>query len=329
MQTSVHSPSAGHTRRYHDYDYRRGAAMFITFNVEPKEDILGHIEAPGILVPNEWGRMVEQKLLETAAKYPEITLHKYVIMPNHAHLRLYLHPNLPDPLHTLGGFIRSFKMSSRMALTALGHTGPLWQKAYYDLVCVAREMFMSADRYIDNNARKRFLLSSPDRPMRVIEPLMSERLPPDIWWSGVGAVELLSPEQRIASFRLSRSLQSTHYNKVIQCALRAVKAGYAIASTFISPCERTLLQALAETPNARVIKAGHKMLEFVYRPTGFETQLFAENRLLLLSRQSDPDDTRRKGWVDLNENIAAIARAGRVGRAVYARVERPGGPILW
>ena len=62
MQTTVPSSGTGHFRRYHGYDYSRGAAMFLSFNVEPKEDVLGSIVAPGVLVHNAWGEMVERKL---------------------------------------------------------------------------------------------------------------------------------------------------------------------------------------------------------------------------------------------------------------------------
>ncbi len=58
------SKTAGHFRRFHGYDYSRGACLFLSFNVEPKEDILGRVEAPGALVHNEWGRLVEAKVAE-------------------------------------------------------------------------------------------------------------------------------------------------------------------------------------------------------------------------------------------------------------------------
>ncbi len=58
------SKTAGHFRRFHGYDYSRGACLFLSFNVEPKEDILGRVEAPGTLVHNEWGRLVEAKVAE-------------------------------------------------------------------------------------------------------------------------------------------------------------------------------------------------------------------------------------------------------------------------
>ena len=158
--------------------------------------------------------------------------------------------------------------------------------------------------------------------MRVQEPFAAPRLPPDAWWSAVGATELLDPGSRIAAFRLSRSLPDNLHSTVVDCALRAADQGYAIASTFVSPCERKLFDALAEHPGARILKAGRRLLGQVHRPTGAEPPLFAERRLLLLSRQTDPDKSRRAGWLDLNADLAALA-----DRAVYARIE--GGRLRW
>lgn len=222
----------------------------------------------------------------------------------------------------LGGFVSAFKRSTSLLLQHCGRPGPLWQERYHDLICVSAEMIDAADAYIDNNPRKRWLLSAPDRPMRVLEPFFVPRLPPDAWWSAVGATELLNPQSRIAAFRLSRSLPESLYSTVIDCALRAVDKGYVIASTFVSPCERRLFDALAEHPGARIVKAGHKMLGVVHHPTGGEPPLFAERRLLLLSRQTHPGKSRRDGWLDLNADLAGLA-----DRAVYARIEA--GRLRW
>ena len=210
-----------------------------------------------------------------------------------------------------------------MLLQHRGRPGPLWQEMYHDFICPSAEIIDIADGYIDNNARKRWLLMSPDRPMRVMEPLEGDRLPFGNWWAGVGALELLGRGVRLASFRLSRSLPESRYDTVIGCALRAVEAGYAIASTFISPCERRLFDALVEHPHARIIKAGHKMLGCVYRPVREEPGLFAEGRYLLLSRQANPVETRREGWLDINAQLATMA-----DKAVYARVGE-GGRLAW
>ncbi|MBR1837112.1 MAG: transposase [Kiritimatiellae bacterium] len=312
----------GHFLRYRGYDYGRGASLFLTFNVEPKRDILGRIEPPGVLVLNELGRLVDAKVAEIAARHAPLRVVKHVIMPNHAHMRVLIPPGMEKPLVALGAFVSAFKQSTSLLLRHRGRTGSLWQGLYHDFICISAETIDAADSYIDNNPVKRWLQEAPDHPMRVLEPLASPRLPPDIWWAGVGAVELLAPDAKIAAFRLSRSLPESLWQTAIDCARRAAAQGYAIASTFISPCERALFAALAEDGRSRMIKAGHKMLGHIYRPTGGEPPLFASKRLLLLSRQSEPDKSRRAGWLDLNDNLAALS-----DRAVYARIDE--GRLRW
>ena len=321
MQTTVRNAGAGHFRRYHGYDYSRGAALFLTISLDPKRSILGRVDPGGVLVLNEWGRAVERTLFETAAAMPEIVLHRHVVMPNHVHLRIYLRPGLPQPLKTLGSFIRHFKLSSRSALAAFGHEGPLWQEGYHDVLCLSREMFEAADLYIENNPRKWWLLMAPDRPMRVVEPICHGRLDAATWWAGVGETSLL--ERRIAAFRLSRRLDAAQGHTAIECALRAADQGWVVASTFVSPCERELLAALSRQPGACALRLGHKELGGVYRPAGHETALFAEGRLLLLSRQTDPAASARAGWLGLNADAVAIS-----DKAVYARPGQ-GGALLW
>lgn len=312
----------GHFLRFRGYDYSRGASLFITFNVAPKQDILGRIEPPGALVLNEWGRLVDAKVAEIAARHAPLRVMKHVIMPNHAHFRVFIPPGMDKPLVALGAFVSAFKQSTSSLLQHRGRSGPLWQELYHDSICVSAGTIDAADAYIENNPLKRWLLEAPDHPMKVAEPLTSLRLPPDIWWAGVGATRLIEPRGKIAAFRLSRSLPQSLWQSAIDCAKRAAAQGFTIASTFISPCERALFDALAVTPGACMIKAGHKMLGLIYRPTNSEPPLFAERRLLLLSRQSEPDQSRRAGWLDLNANLSAIA-----DRAVYARVE--GGKLKW
>ena len=59
-------------------------------------------------------------------------------------------------------------------------------------------------------------------------------------------------------------------------------------------------------------------MDLAYRPHGLEPQLFAQKRLLVLSRMADPDEPPRRGeLVGLNFIAAAIARASEGGRAVY------------
>lgn len=49
---------------------------------------------------------------------------RHVIMPNHAHFRVYIPPNTPRPLVLLGKFVSAFKNSTSMLLQYRGRPGP-------------------------------------------------------------------------------------------------------------------------------------------------------------------------------------------------------------
>ena len=305
--------------RFHGWDYSRGATLFITINVEPKRKILGEIAEPGVFVPNDWGKTVERALVQTVGKSPELWLAKYAIMPNHIHFRLVLRPGLatPDALKALGSCIRSFKLSSRMTLERQGHTGTLWQKNYHDHLCLSRESIGKADAYMESNPITSWLLSRRDAPMRVEQPLAMERLPMEAWWAGAGNLGLLAMDAKAVSVRLSRTLKPERYGAVLADCLKAAARGYALVSSYISPCERELFQALSMTPGARIIRASYKGMEWTYKPTAQEARLFAEGRYLHLSRQTAPEGSKRDGWLQLNEDIARMAKA--CGCARYAK----------
>ena len=118
---------SGHFRRFKGYDYERGAAMFISFNVEPKCRVLGSIDGNGTLTLNDSGRIVEEKLLESAAQYDDrIRLHSHIVMPNHVHLRIYIRPGQKDALAVLARMILSIKMSTRMTVNRHGFPAFAW-----------------------------------------------------------------------------------------------------------------------------------------------------------------------------------------------------------
>ena len=59
-------------------------------------------------------------------------------------------------------------------------------------------------------------------------------------------------------------------------------------------------------------------LNYIHRPTVKQTPLFAENRLLLISKMQGEDVSREIAWHKLNEDIAQLARASN-GEALYLR----------
>lgn len=178
--------------------------MFITTSLEPRRNVLGdvavsHVDGPDgglsarqVLSPA--GLTVEAALLETPRFVPGIALKKYVIMPDHVHLLVYLVPGLEAPLKSLGRFMAGFKR------VAAKRAGIKWQSGYHDRICISADFRRKVEAYIEQNPLKWALMHGAE--CRVREPLESHALDPDDWWRGLGAIDLL--EGLLCSMRISR-----------------------------------------------------------------------------------------------------------------------------
>ena len=80
--------------RLYRYDYSTPGAYFITICTKNKQKTLSSIVGEGLAPPepklSNYGKIAEQQLLNLEKRYPNVTLDKYVIMPNHIHMILVL-----------------------------------------------------------------------------------------------------------------------------------------------------------------------------------------------------------------------------------------------
>lgn len=348
-------------RRYRGYDYSRGAVVFASFHLEPRQPLFGRVDG-GKVVYSPAGEILVRVIEKEALRTPDAQLMKWVAMPDHVHLRIYLRPGQSEPLKKLGQFIYNVKAWSRnIAKRELGLSFE-WQKNYHDWLCLSREAIEAVDKYIENNPLKWSLMHGYPPPLALVEPLVADVLPYGEWWSGAGEVALL--DGKIAAVRLSRSIPTAEFPAVEARLMSAVDKGFTLAGTWISPCERVVFAGLVKR-GAAIIKASQDPLSMVYRPKGDEPGLFAEGRYLVISRQAgnpagnparlapacsgceaaarhpehyarlvhhpeqggeSPPGSRQAGWHGINDALDEIAVAsGGVG--VY--VKRINGRINW
>jgi len=300
-------------RRFHGYDYARGAAMFLTFSLEPRQPLLGRIEG-SIVALSPAGAAVRAELHRVSAHRPGVVLRTSVVMPDHVHVRVQVLPNLADPLKELGRFVYNVKCRSQRAARKAG-IEISWQRNYHDRILCSAEIVDIVDRYIENNPLKWSLMHGSSPPLKVHEPLDSPLLPDDEWWTGAGETVLLEPGRKLAAVRLSRSLRPEDFPGVSARLRDAAAKGYVLAGTWISPCEQAVFAELSRegVPFVRVVQ---DPLARVYRPKGDEPGLFAAGRYLLLSRVSAPGIGRGAAWHGINDALAAVALRGG-GAAVY------------
>ena len=79
--------------RLKNYDYSLPAAYFITICVQNKLCILSKVTDDGELVLKSSGKIAANYIETISDIFPNIKVHKYVIMPNHIHLILLVYEN--------------------------------------------------------------------------------------------------------------------------------------------------------------------------------------------------------------------------------------------
>lgn len=135
------------------YDYSQNGAYFITVCIKDKKCLLGKIVggdayiAPEILL-SEYGKTVEKYICEIKG------LHKYVIMPNHIHMIIFIcneegTMRASSPTQSIPQLIKSFKT---LITKEIGFS--VWQRSYYDHIIRDDADYEAIWEYIENNPLK-------------------------------------------------------------------------------------------------------------------------------------------------------------------------------
>ena len=140
-------------RRYHGYDYSRGASLFITISTEPRLALFGRVKNAAVeLTP--LGKIVAESIAAMPRFNPAIALFEWVVMPDHVHFNVNLAAGLDEPLKTLGAAIRKFKTyTTTVARKTLG-LNSMWQQGYHDYLLLSESFIASTGRYIRYNPLK-------------------------------------------------------------------------------------------------------------------------------------------------------------------------------
>ncbi len=152
--------------RLERYDYSRAGYYFVTICAKDKAElfwnpsagtVFGHAPTVGadmIRPPSphlsSCGRIVERAIQNIPIHYPNVSVEKYVVMPNHVHMilaialedgRIISAPTKPVPI-IVGQMKRYASKCAGM---------PLWQKSYHDHIIRNDADYRRIWDYIDTN----------------------------------------------------------------------------------------------------------------------------------------------------------------------------------
>ena len=147
--------------RLREYDYSKPGAYFVTICTKDRKCILSSISVGQGLAPAEnhltdYGNIAEKQLMALKEKYNNIKLDKYVIMPNHIHILIFLDDEKTagaSPCPTISDIICTFKsLTTRFCRENGLKDKHLFQSFFHDHIIRNKEDYNKIWEYIDTNA---------------------------------------------------------------------------------------------------------------------------------------------------------------------------------
>ena len=145
--------------RLRSFDYNTTGAYFITICTENRRRVLSRIVGVDVLGDPKnaellsYGRVAEKYIKKMNEFYENITVDRYVIMPNHIHLLLFVRENGSPRTSTptkqtsiVSHFVSTFK---RFCNKEYGEN--VWQRGFHDHIIRNREDYDEHVKYIYEN----------------------------------------------------------------------------------------------------------------------------------------------------------------------------------
>ena len=147
--------------RLKDFDYSSHGAYFVTICAKDRKPIFSQIFVGQGLAPAEigltlYGKIAEEQLHKLTERFPSITIDKYVIMPNHIHIIVFLKNDTAgaSPCPTLSEVICAYKSLTTLMCKRMCASDVIFQTSFYDHIIRNYEDYYRIWKYIDNNPGK-------------------------------------------------------------------------------------------------------------------------------------------------------------------------------
>lgn len=144
--------------RLKNYDYSQRGAYFVTICTHHREMLLSHIIVGQGLAPaesklSEYGKIAEEQLLELENRYSKIKIDKYVIMPNHIHIIIFIKNEKieTNSVITLSDVICAYKSLTTLFCKKKYKVEKVFQNSFHDHVIRDKKDYQRIWEYIDTN----------------------------------------------------------------------------------------------------------------------------------------------------------------------------------
>ena len=276
-------------------NYRNGW-FFVTWQTAHNKSIFGAIVGDRCEL-NELGRRVGEYWREMPAKYPELELDEFVVMPNHFHAIVRVRFRPTNKEHHLGFLLGRFKGGTGYIYGKMRRAGEvddigdhLWQFDYWDKIVTSEQQLAAYRRYIRDNPKN----WTRDRFGVVTQ-------------YSLGNLELLNGP-RIAfvashGFWASELKPRLAWRRNAPVSVRGASApSLPIISTFTSAQEREALR--------RALAKGRSVIKVVPQGLPIESELsselreaLADGRILFISPQPTGSSLNKKVAAWCNEYV--------------------------
>ena len=155
--------------RLREYNYSEIGSYFVTVCTKDRKPLLCNIVGTGVpdrpkIKLSEYGIIADKYINQLNNFYKDISIDKYVIMPDHIHLLLSIsngqsrtpvptNENINNANSYVSKFVNTYK---RFCNKEYG--GNIWQRSYYDHIIRSETDYNEIWEYIENNPKKWHLM---------------------------------------------------------------------------------------------------------------------------------------------------------------------------
>ena len=336
-------------RRCDEHDYTRRGIYMITMATEGRLPLFGTLKGDPLattgndkphIVLSPLGERVKACWLDIPAHYPEVSVIKLCIMPDHIHGVLFVKESMP---HHLGTIINGFKSGTRKAARELGvitatatatatatmspstqpaptvryteaspqsplpqpqpALGTLWEQGYNDRILLQEGQLQRMLDYLDDNPRRLLLKQAHPQYFKPLGKLTIAGLDME----AMGNTALLDRLVKL-QVQCSRHLYPNEIEQRKQHFLNAAQQGAVIVSPCISPGEKQIATAILQAQLPLIVLLLKGFPPF-FKPQPHYLAACAEGRLLMLSPfpwQNEKIENMRQRCLQLNALAAQI-----------------------